>query len=85
MHRTQLYLEDDLWEALKLRSRESGVSMSELVREAVRGRYLGDAAKRKRSLAALAGLWKDRTDIPDTEAWIRSMRKDSRRDRTGGF
>jgi hypothetical protein len=39
--RTQLYLENDLWAVLRIRSRQSGVSVSELVRQAIRDRYLG--------------------------------------------
>jgi hypothetical protein len=32
MHRTQIYLQDDLYERLKMRSRNAGVSISELIR-----------------------------------------------------
>jgi hypothetical protein len=32
MHRTQIYLPDDLYERLKTRSRIAGVSISELIR-----------------------------------------------------
>ena len=32
MHRTQIYLQDDLHETLKTRARSLGVSMSELIR-----------------------------------------------------
>ena len=32
MHRTQIYLQDDLYEGLKTRARNVGISMSELIR-----------------------------------------------------
>jgi len=32
-------------------------------------------AKRKESLLSVAGIWKDRTDLPDTEVYLRSLRK----------
>jgi hypothetical protein len=60
MRRTQLYLEDDLWKTLQS-------TVSELVRRALREKYLDDAATRKEALLSAVGLWKDRTDPPDTE------------------
>src|SRR5438132_1214425 len=36
MRRTQLYLEEDAWKALHVRSKISGLSISELVRQAIR-------------------------------------------------
>jgi len=35
MHRTQIYLQDDLYERLKTRSRNVGVSVSELIRRSL--------------------------------------------------
>lgn len=35
MHRTQIYLQDDLYERLKTRSRSVGVSVSELIRRSL--------------------------------------------------
>jgi hypothetical protein len=37
-----------------------------------------DATKRKEALFSAVGLWKDRTDLPDTEEYIRELRKDDR-------
>ena len=43
MKRTQLYVDEDIWKALHIRSRQSGTSISELVRQAVQTlRYAGD-------------------------------------------
>ena len=68
MRRTQLYLEDDLWKTLQS-------TVSELVRRALREKYLDDVATRKEALLPAVGLWKDRTDLPDTETYIRRLRK----------
>jgi predicted transcriptional regulator len=78
MKRTQLYLEDDLWKTLHILARQSGSTVSELARKALREKYLGDTAKRKESLLSAIGLWKDRTDLPDTEEYVRGLRKDDR-------
>ncbi len=81
MKRTQLYLEDDLWKTLHILARQSGSTVSELARTALREKYLGDAAKRKEALLSAIGLWGDRDDLPDTENYIRSLRKGDRLER----
>jgi predicted transcriptional regulator len=78
VRRTQLYLEDDLWKTLHILARQSRSTVSELVRRALREKYLDDAAERKEALLSAVGLWKDRTDLPDTEEYIRGLRKDDR-------
>ena len=43
-----------------------------------REQYLDDARKRKEALLSAVGLWKDRTDLPDTEQYIRELRHGNR-------
>jgi hypothetical protein len=31
--------------------------------------------KRKEALLSVVGVWKDRTDLPDTETYLRKLRK----------
>ena len=81
MRRTQLYLEDDVWTALHVRSRQSGLSLSELVRQAVRGRYMNPGARRQEAMRALVGLWKDRPEVGDVEAYVRRLRQGRRLER----
>jgi ribbon-helix-helix CopG family protein len=81
MHRTQLYLEDDLWTTLQARARLEGKSISELVRVATRDRYMNNREQRIADMESVIGLWKDRTDLPDTETYIRNLRTDNRMDR----
>jgi len=76
--RTQLYIEDDLWAVFRIRSRQSGVSISELMRQAIRDRYFSGAARRQEAMRAVVGIWKDRSDLPDTESYVRRLRKGSR-------
>ncbi len=77
MRRTQLYLEDSLWKKLHVLARQNGVSLSELVRQAVRERYLEGAGNRKRAVCGAIGLWKDRADLT-AEFYVRSLRKGDR-------
>lgn len=80
MRRTQLYLEEETWGTLQVLAHQSGVTVSELVRQAVRERYLGRAAMRKKAMAAFvgSGAGDGGKDIPDTEAYIRKLRKGTR-------
>lgn len=82
MKRTQLYLEEDVLKALWRVSREKGVSISELVRSAVKKVYALDKPDdAELILKEAAGIWKDRKDIVSTDDYVRSMRKDSRKER----
>lgn len=81
MKRTQLYLEDDVWKALHVRSRMSGVSISELVRQAIRDRYLSPATQKREAMQAFAGIRKDLPQIEDVETYVRGLRHGKRLDR----
>lgn len=56
-----------------LRSRQSGLSVSELARQAVREKYLSPAVQRKDTTRARAGIRKDRPDLGDPETRIRGL------------
>ncbi len=56
MRRTQLYLDDDLWNALRTRARKEGSTVSDLVRQAARERY-----RQLRSAEAMQALVRMRT------------------------
>ena len=78
MRRTQLYLEDDLWSTLHAKARLEGATVSELVRVAVRERYLGNLEERRQAMLGIIGLWKDRDDLEDTETMVRRLRGGTR-------
>ena len=82
MRRTQLYLDDGLWNALHNRARSEKTTISNLVRQAARERYLGNLDERREAMLAFVGIRKDRKDLPDsTEEYVRSLRRDTRLDR----
>ena len=81
MRRTQLYLDDDLWNALHARARSQGSTVSELVRQAVRDRYLGKLDERRSAMQSFVGIRADRTDLPDAATYVRSLRQGSRLER----
>jgi len=81
MRRTQLYLDDQLWNVLHAQSLSTGTSISELVRQSLRKQYLGDLDKRRVAMQAIIGIRKDEPDEPDAEAQIRDLRRGSRLDR----
>jgi hypothetical protein len=82
MRRTQLYLDDDLWNALHARARSQGTTISDLVRRAARERYLGNLDERREAMLAFVGIRKDRKDLPNsTEEYVRSLRSDTRLER----
>jgi hypothetical protein len=78
MRRTQLYLDDDLWMALHAKALLEGATISELVRVAVRERYLGNLAERRAAMLGIVGLWKNRAGMEDSETYVRNLRDDGR-------
>jgi hypothetical protein len=81
MRRTQLYLDDDLWSALHTQARKQGTSISELVREAARERYLGNLEKRREAMLAIVGIRKDVPESVDSTEYVRGLRRDKRLER----
>ena len=78
MKRTQLYREEDVWKVLQIMARQTGTSISDLVRKAVRERYIASKGNREQVLMSVVGLWKDRSDLPETDTYVRRLRKGSR-------
>lgn len=84
MRRTQLYLEDDLWAALHAKARLEGATISQLVRVAVRERYMGNLEERRAAMLGIVGLWKDHAGFEDAqsaESFVRELREDNRLER----
>jgi len=71
-------LNEDIWKALHIRARQRKTSISELVRQAVREKYGLSAADRREAMKALVGIWRDREDLPDSEQYVRRLRKGKR-------
>jgi hypothetical protein len=83
MKRTQLYLDEDLWSTLHAHALREKTTISELVRKAARERYMNDPEQRRADMMAAVGVWKDREDLSDSEAYVRNLRKGSRLKRLG--
>jgi hypothetical protein len=81
MRRTQLYLDDDLWNALHARARTLGTSISDLVRQAARERYLGKLDERREAMHAFIGIRKDQSNVIDSTAYVRRLRRGTRTER----
>lgn len=79
--RTQLYLEDDLWQALHARARSEHTTISDLVRRAAREHYLGDLERRRKAMEAFVGSAKGRWNFEDTETYLRGLRRSTRMQR----
>ena len=83
MTRTQLYLDDEMHARLSRLARQQGRTLSEIVREALVRVYGGARRSEElRTLEAIAGLWRDRTDLGGTDEYVRGLRRDTRRRRS---
>jgi metal-responsive CopG/Arc/MetJ family transcriptional regulator len=81
VRRTQLYLDDQLWGALHARARREKTTVSELVRQAVRERYLGDREQRRAAMQEFVGIRKVDSASADSTEEVRRVRRGSRLDR----
>jgi hypothetical protein len=79
MHRTQLYLDDDLYTTLKARAKKDGTTISELVRTAARSNYINETEKRQAAAQTFFGIRADRPEFNDVDAYIRDLRRGDRR------
>ena len=66
MVRTQIYLTEQQRNELATMAKSAGKKQSELIREAI-DRLINQAGSSHRELVLrkAAGIWKDRTDLPD--------------------
>ena len=81
VRRTQLYLDEDLWGTLHERARSQRTTVSELVRRAVRERYLGNHGQRMKAMQAFVGIRGKGSQTPDAVELVRSLRRGDRLDR----
>ena len=82
MVRTQLYLDEAVHRRLREAAERQGRTISDLVREAVARAYgAPDVDERIATLEGITGLWRDRDDLGDTHAYVRRLRRDTRRSR----
>nr|WP_315182851.1 CopG family transcriptional regulator [uncultured Albidiferax sp.] len=77
MHRTQIYLQDALYDSLKTRSRSVGVSVSELIRRTLEKDIQKDPVADARAYFARLKPLESFADV-DAEDYVRSIRSKSR-------
>lgn len=85
MKRTQLYFDEGILRWLSALSREKKTTISDLVRKAVEKVYgrRRTSQERLKAFQAARGIWKDRTDLPPTQEYVRQLRKGTRMKRLG--
>jgi predicted transcriptional regulator len=76
--RTQLYLDDELWNRLHERARAKHTTISALVRDAIRTQYPSSLEERRKAMEAFVGLRKRRFANVDAVEYVRKLRKDDR-------
>jgi hypothetical protein len=85
MVRTQLYLDARMHRRLRALADRQGRTVSDLVRDAlVRAYGPTRADERLTTLDGMTGLWRDREDLGAADAYVRQMRRDTRRSRSKG-
>ncbi len=73
MRRVQIYVDNDLWNVLHTRARLEGTTVPDLVRQALRERYLGNLEKRRKAMQALIGISRDRPEFSDALRYVRGL------------
>lgn len=77
MHRTQIYLQDDLYDSLKIRAHSVGVSISELIRRTLEKDIQKDPVADARAYFDQLKPLESFAD-QDSQAYVRAIRSRSR-------
>jgi len=84
MHRTQLYIDRELYDALAAEAHRDGVTLSQVVRRRLRrGLKLKQQPDAIAALEQALGAWAHRRDLPPTDRYIRGLRRSTRWKRHG--
>jgi Ribbon-helix-helix protein, copG family len=75
MHRTQIMLDDQQYERLKLESKLTGRSIADLIRQAVDAQLKADRDRAWDALLASHGAWADRDDIGSGAEYVEQIRQ----------
>ncbi len=74
-------MDDELWSTLHARARREKTTISELVRLAVRERYIGNLERRKAAMQSFVGIRKADRNDRDALRDVRRLRQGIRLDR----
>ena len=81
MKRTQIYLEDSIYNTLKIISRTRRTTVSELVRQAIRIVYKDQKQNKTEKFGNACGIWAKRNDSKHPSKYVGSLRKGRRLER----
>ena len=85
MKRSQVYLLNSQWQKLITLSKQQGESVAELIRTAIDKVYTKkNDVDFELALRKGFGIWKKRTDIGNTDNYVRMLRTDKRINRIYG-
>ncbi len=79
MRRTQIYLDDEIYEILKKESLILGKSTSQIIRENLKKNLVNKSNKISNAIDDSKGAWKDKSDFK-INYFIRKLRKGNRID-----
>ena len=79
MRRTQIYLDDEIYEILKKESLILGKSTSQIIRENLKKNLVNKSDKISNAIDDSKGAWKDKSDFK-INYFIRKLRKGNRID-----
>ena len=79
MRRTQIYLDDEIYEILKKESLILGKSTSQIIRENLKKNLVNKSNKISNAIDDSKGAWKDKSDLK-INYFIRKLRKGNRID-----
>ena len=79
MRRTQIYLDDEIYEILKKESLILGKSTSQIIRENLKKNLVNKSNKISDAIDDSKGAWKDKSDFKIND-FIRKLRKGNRID-----
>lgn len=75
MKRTQIYIDEDLMQILKIQSKLKSKTVSEIIRDTLKEKFL-KKRQRKQFFSNAAGLWKNQKF--DVDDYLRNIRKGKR-------
>jgi len=83
MKRTQIYLEDGIYNTLKVISKTRRTTVSELIRQAIRVVYKDQKQNKIEKFDNACGIWAKRDDLRNPSKYVRGLRKGRRLERLG--
>ncbi len=83
MKRTQIYLEEGIYNTLKVISKTRRSTVSELIRQAIRVMYKDQKQNKIEKFDNACGIWAKRDDLRNPSKYVRGLRKGRRLERLG--